>query len=79
MNAQEKEILKAKMQAVFNDKMEQWLESQENQTDGFEYERSYVETMQEISSEVFQLSVGEAPKDKNRKKTSDESGSCNCL
>ena len=70
MTTQEKEILKTKMQAVFNDKMEQWIESQENQTDGFEYERSYVETMQEISSEIFQLSVGKAPKDKNQKKNS---------
>ena len=78
MNAQEKEIIKAKMQAIFNNKIDQWIESQENQTDGFEYERSYVETMQEVASEIFQLSVGEVAKSKNQKKTSNQSRSCNC-
>ena len=78
MNAQEKEIIKAKMQAIFNNKIDQWIESQENQTDGFEYERSYVETMQEVVSEIFQLSVGEVAKSKNQKKTSNQSRSCNC-
>jgi hypothetical protein len=63
-----KESLKAKMFTIFSEKIEQWLEEQEQQTDGFEYERSYVETIQDISKEVFQMSLGAEPKSKNQKK-----------
>jgi hypothetical protein len=63
-----KEETKAKMVEIFSGKISSWIDSQEGQTDGFEYERSYVEAMQRISSEVFQLSMGKNPKSKNQKK-----------
>lgn len=64
------------MVKLFSEKIDQWLSSQENQRDGFEYERSFTQAMQEISLEVFQLSVGKVPKNKNQKKTSDLSWKC---
>ena len=59
--------IKSAMVALFSDKIDQWMLSQQNQTDGFEYERSYTEAIQEISCEVFQLSLGKMPKSKNKK------------
>ena len=38
--------------------------------DGYEYEQSFIEVMQGLNSELFQLSVGELPKDRNAKKNS---------
>ena len=59
--------IKSEMLAIFSDKIDQWMVSQQNQTDGFEYERSYTEAIHEISREVFQLSLGTIPKSKNKK------------
>jgi hypothetical protein len=70
--------LKEKMLSVFSEKIDQWIASQENQTDGFEYERSYVEALQKIGTEVFQLSLGNIPKSKNQKKTPNQSREINC-
>lgn len=79
MNRKEKENIKANMQAIFAAEIDQWFESQGDQIDGFEYERSYVETMRSISSKAFQVSLGEVPQDKNQKKTSDQSGEHKCF
>lgn len=50
---------KEKAMAIFSAKYEAWEKSQEGQTDAYEYEKSYVEFMQKIEQEIFQLSVGE--------------------
>lgn len=47
-----------------------WLKNQQNQNNGYEYESSFVTMMQEVEREVFQLSAGEIPTDKNKKKKS---------
>jgi hypothetical protein len=39
-------------------------------TDGYEYEKSFIEVMRGLNEELFQLSVGEVPKDRNAKKKS---------
>jgi len=48
----------------------EWLKKQQNQNNGYEYESSFVKMMQEVEHEVFQISVGEVPKNKNIKKKS---------
>lgn len=37
-------------------------------TDGYEYEKSFIEVMQGLNEELLQLSVGEVSKDRNKKK-----------
>jgi hypothetical protein len=49
-------------------KIKEWKESQNGQTDGYEYERSFNEMMQNIGREILQESVGKIPKNKNLKK-----------
>lgn len=39
-------------------------------TDGYEYEKSFIEVMRGLNEDLFQLSVGELPKDRNSKKKS---------
>jgi hypothetical protein len=40
------------------------------QTDGYDYEKSFIEVMRGLNEELFQLSVGEVSKDRNVKKKS---------
>ena len=47
---------------MFSDKKDQWMVSQQNQTDGFENDRSYTEAIQEFRERFFQLSLGKIPK-----------------
>lgn len=37
-------------------------------SDGYEYEKSFIEVMQGLQSELLQLSVGDVPTDRNLKK-----------
>lgn len=46
-----------------------WFESQKGQTNGYEYEKSFVECWRSVGQKVFQQSVGKIPKSKNKKKT----------
>ena len=48
--------------------LEHWYESQQDQTDGLEYEGSFVELWRHIGQEVMQESMGDIPKSKNKKK-----------
>lgn len=54
----------------FQKRYSEWLKNQQNQNNGYEYENSFVKMMQEVEQEVFQLSVGKVPKNKNIKKKS---------
>lgn len=56
-----------------------WFESQRGQTNGYEYEKSFVECWRSVGQKVFQQSVGEIPKSKNKKKTKKQFGRCNCV
>lgn len=42
--------------------------------DGYEYEKSFIEVMQGLNADLFQLSVGDVPKDRNEKKSSNAIG-----
>ena len=54
----------------FQKRYSEWLKNQQNQNNGYEYENSFVKMMQEVEQEVFQLSVGKVPANKNIKKKS---------
>lgn len=55
---------------IFEKYYNEWVASPERDKSGYDYERSYAEMMQKVEKEVFQLSIGEAPNNKNRKKNS---------
>ena len=55
---------------IFQKHYAEWIESQKNQTSGYEYESSFVEMIQKVEQEVFQSSVGKVPASKNQKKKS---------
>jgi hypothetical protein len=52
----------------------QWHLSQENQSSGYEYEKSFTDLWQKLGQEVFQSSLGEAAYNKNSKKKSKHNG-----
>ena len=54
----------------FMERYSAWLASQQGQTSGYEYEKSFVEMMQEFTQIAFQTSLGDIPKSRNEKKTS---------
>ena len=45
-----------------------WFSSQENQSDGYEYEKTFVKCWQSIGQKVLQQSMGKLPGSKNKKK-----------
>lgn len=47
-----------------------WKASQENQTDGYIYEKSFVEFAQEFTKELLELSLQSKPEQASRKKKS---------
>lgn len=61
------EAKQRKATEVFSHKYRQWLESQDGQTDGYEYEASFLRFMEEIGQEAFQTSM-EGEKAPSKKK-----------
>lgn len=57
---------KQKATEILLKRIDEW--SEKPKTDGYEYEKSFIEVMQGLNEELFQLSVGELPKDRNEKK-----------
>ena len=55
--------------ALLTEKPDQW--EAKPKTDGYTYEQEFVELMQELNQDLFQLSLGELPKDRNAKKSTD--------
>ncbi len=52
----------------------EWFASQQQQTDGYEYEKTFVECWRAIGQKVFQESLGKIPGSKNEKKTKKQFG-----
>ena len=52
---------KQQLTAVFLEKVSLWEASQQNQTSGFEYERSFDEMWTDLGRVVLQESVGKEP------------------
>jgi uncharacterized protein YbcC (UPF0753/DUF2309 family) len=45
-----------------------WKESQQSQTDGYEYERSFVEFTRSMNKQLFEMSVRDENEEKNSRK-----------
>lgn len=56
--------------ALFKKKYEKWINDPERIKSGYDYERTFVEMMQELESEVFEHSLGDIPVNRNAKKKS---------
>jgi hypothetical protein len=48
--------------------IEAWHQSQQGQTSGYEFEKTFVETGMRLGQEVFQEQLGRLPKSRNQKK-----------
>ncbi len=48
--------------------LEAWHQSQHDQQDGYDYERSFVELWRKLGQDVLQESMGQLPKSRNQKK-----------
>jgi hypothetical protein len=51
-----------------------WFASQQGQTNGYEYEKTFVECWRSVGQKVFQECMGKIPGSKNEKKTKEQSG-----
>lgn len=49
---------KEEVMAIFSDRYEEWITSQKDQKDAYQYEKSFDEFMQRVSQELLQQSVG---------------------
>jgi len=63
MKTQEEKLAKK-----IQERLSAWKKSQKGQTDGYEYERSFAEMMQQIEQEVFKEMTGTELENKNKKK-----------
>jgi len=54
---------------IFEKHYNEWKSNPDRFKSGYNYEKSYTEMMQTVEKEIFQISLGEAPNNKNRKKT----------
>lgn len=64
--ASKKEMDKGKATEILLRKIEEW--DNKPKSDGYEYEKSFIEVMRGLQTELLQLSVGDIPKDRNEKK-----------
>lgn len=55
---------------LFRKKYSDWTKNPERETNGYNYERTFVEMMQKLEAEVFQYSLGELSANRNTKKKS---------
>ena len=62
---------KDKATEILLQKLSEW--ENKPKADGYEYEKSFIEVMRGLNEELFQLSVGEVPQDRNLKKKSKHS------
>jgi hypothetical protein len=63
---------KTKATEILLKKIAEW--ENKPKTDGYEYEKSFIEVMRGLETELLQLSVGDLPKDRNEKKSNDTFG-----
>ena len=53
---------------LFKEKLTQWSNNKEKEHSAYEYEKTYVETMQKIEKEVLQIMTETKAKSRNAKK-----------
>ena len=61
-----------KVTELFKQKYINWTNNPARKTNGYSYERTFVEMMHEFESELFQHSLGELSTNRNEKKSPDE-------
>ena len=59
--------------ALFKEKLTIWCNNKEKEHSAYEYEKTYVETMQKIEKEVLQIMTATKAKSRNAKKSPDHS------
>ena len=59
--------------ALFKEKLTVWCNNKEKEHSAYEYEKTYVETMQKIEKEVLQIMTETKAKSRNAKKSSNHS------
>lgn len=57
---------KQKAFEILSKKIDEW--ESKPKSDGYEYEKNFIEVMQGLNAELLQLSIGDLPKDRNVKK-----------
>lgn len=57
-----------KLSKEFHERLVEWEKSQEGQTNGYEYERSFVEMMRQLTKDAFEEMAGTQMANKNKKK-----------
>lgn len=55
---------------IIMQKIRQWYSSQEDQTDGYIYEDTFVKMIDEIGTDILQASIGPLPENRKLKKNS---------
>lgn len=55
---------------IFEKHYQEWLANPDRMKNGYDYERTFLEMMQQVEKQVFQDSLGKVPENKNRKKKS---------
>ena len=55
--------------AMVKTEVARWFKSQQGQTNGYDYEKTFVESWQSVGQKVFQQSLGKIPGSKNEKKS----------
>ena len=63
---------KDKATEILFQKITEW--ENKPKTDGYEYEKSFIEVMRGLNEELFQLSVSKVPQDRNSKKVQTQLG-----
>ena len=58
---------KDKATEILFQKITEW--ENKPKTDGYEYEKSFIEVMRGLNEELFQLGVSKVPQDRNSKKS----------
>lgn len=58
-----------KVLAIVKEKYAQWESNPKRFENGYEYESTFVSMMELVEKEVFELSVGTVPVDRNKKKS----------
>lgn len=54
--------------ALFKEKLTQWCNNKEKENSAYEYEKTYIETMQKIENEVLKIMTVTKAKSRNSKK-----------
>jgi|WetSurMetagenome_2_1015567.scaffolds.fasta_scaffold458721_1 hypothetical protein len=67
----EKDQIKKEILSLIENEIDQWLDTQVTITDGHEYEEKFIGVAQKVSKIILSQSVGDLPKNRNKKKTPD--------